>query len=90
MSGDTLPVFAFVLFGITGLLLLATVAVPIVVCCHRSCFHRRMKFVSPCKCSVHCEWLSLRVMVWWLDGVVVLDASVTTISGHIAQYTMSD
>lgn len=56
-SDGGLPVFAYVLFGVTGVLLLAALVIPITVCCHRSCFHRRIKLVSPWKCSDPVEYV---------------------------------
>ena len=55
-GGGDLPVFAYVLFGVTGVLLLVALVIPIAVCCYRSCFHRRIKLVSPQKCSDAVEY----------------------------------
>ena len=42
---DPLPLFAYILFGITGLIIFAAIAVPIYVGCYRS-FICRAKMVS--------------------------------------------
>jgi len=64
-SDGGLPVFAYVLFGVTGVVLLVALVIPIMVCCHRSCFHRRIKLVSPWKCSDPVEYvLRLRKQIY--------------------------